>query len=116
MFRTGATPFQVLGNTFTATGSTNATPGEGTGIFVTDDKTVLGESTTNNDANVVIRGNTISGYFRGVHVQAVDGNAPAETLTVTVGGPLASQDTLVGAGVRTRASSSRTTPTPAARS
>ncbi len=86
-FRTGASPLRILSNTFTSAGSTVGGTGQGAGIFITDDDELLGESSTDNNANVEIQGNTITGFQYGVHVRAVDDEGPAETLSVLVGGP-----------------------------
>ncbi len=86
IFRTGVDPVLILDNTITGTTSSSSGAGSGAGIFITDDDELLGESSTDNDANVEIRGNTIDGMFYGVHVRSVDDEGAAETLAVTIGG------------------------------
>ena len=56
----------VTGNTFTSTDSTIAALGEGTGILITDDGTLLGSGTSATHA--ALAGNTVSGFVVGVHL------------------------------------------------
>ncbi len=57
-------PLIVKDNIFTATASDGSTIGEGTGIFMTDDGTYLGDENGTNYA--VLDGNQITGFARGV--------------------------------------------------
>lgn len=52
------------GNTFATTSSDGTNPGQGTGIFVTDDGTFFGDE--NGITYAIIQGNTISGFARGI--------------------------------------------------
>ena len=91
-------PVLVLDNQFTATGSTNASAGEGTGILLTDDGDLFGDE--DGDSYATIEGNTISGFVRGVELYR-NGNSPVigRNVVATIGGTLASDNnTITGNG------------------
>ncbi len=79
----------VTANTFTATGSTSTTAGEGAGIFMSDDGAIF----TNGDDDPVpalptsatITGNTISGFATGVHLYRTSGQTVQADITGNTG-------------------------------
>ena len=99
VFRTGVAPVVLAGNTLTATGSTASADGQGVGIFISDEDDLLGESSTDNGANVQILANVVSGFARGIDVLKSDTEGAAETLTVTIGNTTADANTISGASV-----------------
>lgn len=80
LFHLGGAPVQILANQLTSTGSFSSDVGEGTGIFLTDDAAFFGESQTSAN-NAVFEGNTINGFFRGIDISRVSGQAFNVTLT-----------------------------------
>jgi hypothetical protein len=108
LFRNEAAPVEVVGNTFNSTGSTNAAPGEGTGIFLTDDNTLIGESQTGS-GSANIQGNTIIGYAVGIDLHRAAGDAAPmgpKSLSATIGGT--TPNTISGSGIGIRISNAAT--------
>src|SRR5262249_28010780 len=95
-------PVLVSANQFSSTSSTSSSDGFGTAVFLSDDPTPFGE-VGSAPVLATIRGNTISGFLRGVDVlrngTAVNG---PQDVTVTLGGSAAGQNNTItgpGAGV-----------------
>src|SRR5262249_36755690 len=95
---------QLISSSSTVTGA-----GTGTGIFLTDDPAPFGEGDTGGDL-ADIRGNTITGFVRGIDIERVGTNPPnpggPKQITVTIGGPPAADNNVItgrgtpGTGIR----------------
>ena len=86
LFRNELGTTDIVSNVISSTTSTSASAGLGTGILITDDYNILGENSTGATA-ATLRGNTISGFYRGIDVyRNGSGSGGPQNLNVTIGG------------------------------
>ena len=98
LFHDEIAPVVITGNHLTATNSSSAAVGQGTGIFLSDNPAPFGEGSTGGDL-ATITGNTISGFLHAIDVQRTGTNPPysngPQQITVTIGGALPSDNNVL---------------------
>jgi parallel beta-helix repeat protein len=89
-------PVIVRQNSITSGAGVAANPGEGTGIFLTDDGDLFGDE--DGDSYAVLLGNTITGFARGIDLfRNADSLITPRNVAATIGGPLSSESNTLAA-------------------